>query len=619
MRLWHKLSIPIVIVTLTVTLVAAFVITASLKQAFFKEDYEKTKSLVLKSVNTYLRAEYFSRPNDPDAQEHFRMFSEVIRDTNAARFTIWSKDHTVLFSDLTPIIGYHSPDHVDLKRLFEDRAAFFIEKSTDNNKPVQSKVGDFLDTYIPVAFDGEILGAVEIQRVNAVIIKPIEKEMQNIIYLLLFGGLITLATTFFVIRRIITRPLGFLGKAAQLVVQKEFDYPIAISSHDEIGELSTNFVHMRTLLKSLVQNLEAEVELRTEELGEEKARLLASINSISFGFIIADLDHQIFLKNKAAQELFELPAEGQCSIDQISDLLGKEFDLRGRIEECINGNGMACEMKEVLFGARFLRGIIAPVIAKEDARKIIGYVILFEDITEAKVLERSRDEFFSIASHELRTPLTAIRGNSEMLQEISKAKNLDTDTTEMLNDIHAASVQLIQIVGDFIDVARLEQGNVKMEQTPFAIVEPIEQTLRTLKNSAEEKGLILAFTKDEHVPPVIGDKGRVVQVLTNIIGNAIKFTPAGTITIEVLPELEKRQVKVLVSDTGIGISPEQQTLLFHKFQQAGENILARDVTQGTGLGLYISKLLMERMGGTIGLTKSVPGEGSTFYFTVPLA
>src|SRR3989338_2487658 len=276
-------------------------------------------------------------------------------------------------------------------------------------------------------------------------------------------------------------------------------------------------------------------------------------------------------------------------------------------------------MKEIILGAKVLRGIIAPIITGGGGTKTIGYVLLFEDVTEAKVLERSRDEFFSIASHELRTPLTAIRGNSEMINTLYKDKIVDRDMADMLSDIHEASVRLIDIVNDFLDVARLEQGNVVVEKTPFDVAEPIERVFRDLRLSLEKKGLAFSFKKPQGLPLVLGDKGRLEQVVMNLLGNAIKFSSKGLVGIEIVIELEKNRLKILVSDTGMGMSPENQMLLFHKFQQAGEKILARDVTQGTGLGLYISKLLIDRMGGTMGLVKSAPGEGSTFYFTLPLA
>ncbi|OGZ06539.1 MAG: hypothetical protein A3C93_04985 [Candidatus Lloydbacteria bacterium RIFCSPHIGHO2_02_FULL_54_17] len=431
-------------------------------------------------------------------------------------------------------------------------------------------------------------------------------------------------------------PLKMLSEAADKIARGGEVIRVDIGTGDEIEVLAESFNKMSTDLKRLHVGMEQEIaaktaELskkvaetdalvasRTVELGQERARLIASIDSIPFGFLIANNDGRVLLENRILSDLFQLDDKKVNTVWDIGDRFGKKFDLRARVEECMKGRKV-CEIKEILFGSKFLRGIIAPIITGDDSSGTIGYVILFEDITEAKVQERSRDEFFAVASHELRTPLTAIRGNTAMLQDMYKDQAVDADVKGMLDDIHEASVRLIAIVNDFLDVARLEQGETSMKKTKFDIAEPIEETLRDMKNPAEQKGLTLRFNKPDKVLEVTGDKDRLRQILTNLVGNAVKFSPKGVITVEVELEPKQQVVKISVRDPGMGISPERQALLFHKFQQAGEQVLARDVTQGTGLGLYISKLLIERMGGTIGLAKSAQGEGSTFYFTLPIA
>jgi signal transduction histidine kinase len=253
----------------------------------------------------------------------------------------------------------------------------------------------------------------------------------------------------------------------------------------------------------------------------------------------------------------------------------------------------------------------------ENTSDVIGYVFLVEDVTEAKVMERSRDEFFSIASHELRTPLTAIRGNSEMVLDMYADKVKDPDLKEMLVDIHSASIRLIDIVNDFLEVSRIEQGKVELRFENFNIQEVIHKVVKDMRNMVQQHNITLVYsTPHTHLPMVRADKNRIEQVLINLIGNAIKFTQHGGITISA--EAIESFIKVTVIDTGIGISPENQSRLFRKFQQAGESMIARDVTQGTGLGLYISQLLMSNMGGTIGLEKSTLGQGSVFAFTIPI-
>jgi PAS domain S-box-containing protein len=364
-------------------------------------------------------------------------------------------------------------------------------------------------------------------------------------------------------------------------------------------------------------NVENKIIERTRELKEEQARLVASINSLNIGFIVVDLNNSIVLSNKAMLTILELDIDTKLTIDSISDILGDLANVKKEIQNCLKNKKMI-EISEINFNKKIARGIISPVVTThKNEKEIIGYILLLEDITEAKIMERSRDEFFAVASHELRTPLTAIRGNTEMILDMYADKVTDKDVKEMLGDINQASVRLIGIVNDFLDVSRLEQGKISINNTKFDLTEIIEKIIGILKNGAEEKNLFLKFEKDRQVPVMVfADKDKTEQILLNLIGNAIKFTTKGGITIAI--EISQNFVKIGIADTGSGISTENEKLLFRKFQPAGSQVLARDVTKSTGLGLYISRLIISKMGGTIGLEKSVVGEGSVFFFTLPL-
>jgi signal transduction histidine kinase len=245
-------------------------------------------------------------------------------------------------------------------------------------------------------------------------------------------------------------------------------------------------------------------------------------------------------------------------------------------------------------------------------------VVLLEDITERKVLERSKDEFLSIASHELRTPLTAIRGNTAMIKQFYEPQVNDTAFNEMVEDIHQSSVRLISIVNDFLDASRLEQGKIKFKIEPFDLTTVLEGVSYETSNLAQEKDTrIVIDTTLQSIPKVNADKDRVKQIVYNLVGNALRFTEHGSITLTA--QKQGDMIKVFVTDTGPGISEEDQRRLFHKFQQAGSNLFTRETSRGTGLGLYISKLLVEGMGGVIGIDHSEIGKGTTFAFTLPIA
>lgn len=441
-------------------------------------------------------------------------------------------------------------------------------------------------------------------------------EVKNIIELLIFIGIGGLAALFFVVDHIIVSPITALKKATFLIKDGQLDYPIKVNSKDEISALASDFDLMRIRLRTLVLNLESEVVDRTKKLNEEKARLVASIESLHIGFMIADRDHTILLNNKAIEKIFNLE-HADVSTIKLASIFGKNFDLIKTIQQCIKKK-VVFQTDEIILDTKFLRLIVAPIVVDQSGvKEIIGYVLLIEDITEAKVVERSREEFFVIASHELRTPLTAIRGNMEMLQDFWP-KLKDAEKKEMIGDAVLGSKRLLSIVNDFLDISRLEQGRIPLHKEQIDLVETIKNSLHEMKVLSDSKKIKMILKKPRSpLSPIQADEGRVKQILINLISNALTHTEKGSITLSI--EKNEHMVSISITDTGTGISPENQTLLFRKFQQASSAVLSREATKGTGLGLYISKLLVEQMGGTIELVKSVPEEGSTFCFSLPFS
>lgn len=357
------------------------------------------------------------------------------------------------------------------------------------------------------------------------------------------------------------------------------------------------------------------------EAKERRAELMASVRDLDIGFILTDANLSVTLINQAAIRLVGGQLTDSISLEQLQQTLGDGFDLIRAGRRCLQ-TGQTATKRNVSFGDKYLHFYLSPITVEgqESATKRppTGVAILAEDTTEARLLERSKDEFFSIASHELRTPLSAIRGNTAMIKRFTD--RLDKkQLMEMVDDIHQSSVRMIELVSDFLDLSRLQQGKIKFLKQPFALEELISEVVGGLSDLAKAGGIKLVLKRSKSaLPAVLADPDRVKQVLINLIGNAIKFTEEGSVTVKA--QIQNDQMaKVSVSDTGRGMSQESKRLLFHKFQQTGESLLTRDTTRGTGLGLYISRLLIEEMGGQIGLSSSTVGEGSTFAFTLPVA
>lgn len=238
----------------------------------------------------------------------------------------------------------------------------------------------------------------------------------------------------------------------------------------------------------------------------------------------------------------------------------------------------------------------------------------FGSMTEGlKELERLKDEFVFIAAHELRTPVTAIRGYAEMLGDASK--DLPETAREFVTRLQQSGGRLATLVNDLLEVARSQAGRLKVETTPQDIVGIISATLAELKPLADEKKHYISFAPPAALPRVLADKDKLQEVLVNLIGNAIKYTsPQGKIEVGVKPDGDS--VVTWVKDSGIGIAPEDQAKLFQRFFRV-ESDETRNI-QGTGLGLFIVRQIIEHMNGRIWV-ESVKGQGSTFIFSLPIA
>lgn len=373
---------------------------------------------------------------------------------------------------------------------------------------------------------------------------------------------------------------------------------------------------------SVFVNIQKVYDWDRSRLKETEIKLTNSINSLELGFLITDGRPEISLSNNTAHTLLCGETDHtpkNCPILNLDHLL-KEFDSPelGKAIEKTMKTGLQNNIKSLDYKKRVWSVFVSPM---KDAGAITGLAIVMQDVTEEQLLSRTRDEFFSIASHELRTPLTTIRGNSSMMLDYYPEAFKEPELRQMLQDIHDSSKRLITIVNDFLDVSHLEQGRVKYRLEPLVLKSVLESVCNEIKDSAEKSHNKIVFDKSleegSKLPDVLADKDRLTQIAYNLIGNAIKFTQNGTITLSASLH-EGDTLRIDVTDTGKGIEPKMHPLLFRKFQQAGKSLLARE-GEGTGLGLYVSRLMAEGMGGSLDLSQSAPGKGSTFSFTVPVA
>jgi two-component system phosphate regulon sensor histidine kinase PhoR len=351
-------------------------------------------------------------------------------------------------------------------------------------------------------------------------------------------------------------------------------------------------------------------------LSEEKEQLQATLQSLLAGVVMMESTGHISLINSAARHMFGLDEYAGIGrlywevipqtaiVDMIRQALEHGADGQTEVEIALPGQG----------SSRIFQGQTAFVRGEAGGTShVLGVVAIFNDITEIRNVERMKTAFVSTVSHELRTPLTSIKGFiSTLLQD--KEGFYDNDTrTEFYEIIDSECDRLQRLIEDLLNVSRIESGRALQMNWAFFDPVPVIEKVLQAQRSYTDKHEMKVVAHGE-IPSVLGDADKFDQIMTNLVSNAIKYSPSGgAVTVDVKSEGDT--LTVAVKDQGIGIPEDKLSRVFEKFERVDD----RDTRQagGTGIGLFLVKHLVERHDGEVWV-ESEPGQGSTFIFRVPL-
>jgi len=370
-----------------------------------------------------------------------------------------------------------------------------------------------------------------------------------------------------------------------------------------------------SILYTIINQAATAVSKLESLLDSEKSKLSAVIYSLTNGVITVDLNHQLMVTNPAVQTILDIKTKDNKPITMfdIVDSLAGKIDLRTKIEQSL-AEDKPVLIPEVILPNKALELTITPV--KNNLGEQIAASVVFHDITSQKSLEKVRQEFTAMMVHELRAPLTAVRWSSEsLIKNLSAAQGVEpAKIKETVITIETASNNMLELVNDLLDSAKIESGKFELNMQEYDIVEVVRDQVKAFTPQAEVKHLGLNAATPEKLKAKF-DRVRISQVLGNLISNAIKYSDGGQIDVTLTEDKPGKQFVVAVKDTGIGIAREDLGDLFSKFKQLKSGDRSR---KGTGLGLVVSKGIIEAHNGKIWAESAGENLGSTFAFSLPL-
>ena len=502
--------------------------------------------------------------------------------------------------------------------------------------------GEVTDVFVPLNQDNKYLGVVAIGiNPNPTIVasSSLTRDVTISVFITIWA-MVILGNVFNAL--MITKPITELLVGVRNIAAKNFKQRIDLPLRGELGELIASF-------NLMAERLEKYEEQNIEELTSEKAKLETLVSTIADGDVLIDTNLRIILANTTAREIFgwqdnsvirqnvlhHLPSELTIKITKpLYQMVADSYIMDNQEDHAAQSSTHHCPLITTDFSSennvhlgdefritlnnptkRTVRVLLSQVLDR-DRENIRGIAMTVQDITREAELNEAKSQFISNVSHELRTPLFNIKSFIETLSEYGEDLSQE-QRQEFLDTANHETDRLTRLVNDVLDLSRLESSRT-YSLTAVDLIQPIEQTIRTHQLNAKDKGIELIKEIQDSLPRVIGHYDLLLQVFTNLVGNALKFTKSGgqvTLRAYQTPnDGEIAQVRIEVADTGIGIPKEDKEAIFERFFRVENRV---HTLEGTGLGLSIVKNIIDKHNSRVHIESDV-GVGTTFWFDLPV-
>lgn len=502
------------------------------------------------------------------------------------RVTIIAKDGTVLGD------SEHDPRTMENHATRPEVVEALTSGVGDSTRYSTTLKQQMLYVAVPVTVEAQVLGIARLALPLVEVEKSVNILIASVILSMAIATVLVILAAAIIARRA-TQPIKQLTQAARGIAAGELEQKIPVITSDESGQLAKAFNEMSSSLKDLVT-----------EISDERSKLANVLSNIADGVIMTDNEGRLILANQAAERMFSFEEKKEIGRHLIETV--RDYEIDRALKSCLETAKEHTAQLDFGPGKRFLRVIAVPLMADG----LAGSLLLFQDLTELKSLQTMRRELVGNISHELRTPLAGIKAIVETLQD--GAVSSKKVARDFLSSIDNEVDRMMQMVTELTELSRIESGRGDLELEMVNLNSLVKDVIARFKPQAERKSVALSANLFTGLPLAQVDKDRIYQVITNLVHNAIKFTPKNG-KVNISTEVSQNSALVKVSDTGIGISKENLPRIFERFYKADK---AR-AGEGAGLGLAIAKHVIQAHGGNIWV-ESEENKGSTFFFDLPL-